>query len=107
MTNANTAKPDPIGGLFAEPLPAYQAHSIPSLAAAQTVRPKAAVLREHVYEWLAAHGPATDDEIAAGLGMHPNTARPRRIELVAAGRVAARGVGKSTLGNRATRWGTC
>ena len=61
------------------------AHSVEALRAgldAGVIAGRAAA----VAAWLAAHGPATDREVMAGLGFSdPNAVRPRITELVAAG----------------------
>lgn len=50
----------------------------------------------------------TDDEISAALAMPPNTARPRRVELVAAGWVKDSGVRRpSRCGSPAVVWVYC
>jgi hypothetical protein len=94
--------PEP--SLFGEPAPPSQGHSEPSVKAAISMRPKANTLRDRIYQYLTTYGPATDDEIRMGLGLDGNTARPRRIELVAMGKVTAAGKGKSSRGNQATLW---
>lgn len=72
-----------------------------SRAAAEAVAPSARSLRDLVERTIKAQGThgATDDELLALTGLAPNTARPRRNELVDAGKV--RGSGK----HRATRSG--
>lgn len=76
-----------------------------SVAAADAIKPDAGRLRRIVYEWLLAHGPATDEEIIAGTGLSPNTARPRRIELVQSGQVLDSGTTKKTAsGRQAVAW---
>jgi hypothetical protein len=53
--------------------------------AAEKIGPHVTGLRARVYEFIKARGRVTDEDIVVGLGMNPSTARPRRIELVAAG----------------------
>lgn len=62
----------------------YASGSHTSLAAATSMRSSAETYRHKVLEFVRGRGPhgATDEEIATGLAMNPNTARPRRIELV-------------------------
>ena len=60
-----------------------------SRAAAESIQGKSPSLRECVYRSIASqaeHG-ATDLEVQAALDMDPSTQRPRRIELVKAGRI--------------------
>lgn len=73
-------------GLF--DMPAIRS-SATSRAAAKAIAPKAPSLRERVFDCIAAQGShgATDLEVQAALGMDPSTQRPRRIELVKAGRI--------------------
>lgn len=47
---------------------------------------------------------ATDEEIADGLKMRSNTARPRRIELYKRTALCARGTRATRAGNQATVW---
>ncbi len=70
------------------PIPAHQKHSPTSRAAAVAIAPRVASLKERVYAYIASrpHG-ATDEEIAVGMGLNPNSARPRRRELEQAERV--------------------
>jgi predicted ArsR family transcriptional regulator len=49
--------------------------------------PNAASQRERVFAYISVNGPVTDEKIAEGLLMNPSTARPRRLELVRAGRI--------------------
>ena len=90
--------------LWNQPAPAQQ-HSATSRAAAASI--DAATLNEmqrRVLAWIAEHGPTTDEEIAAGLGMNPSTARPRRIELVRRGFVVPAGTRRAASGRMATVW---
>ena len=76
-----------------------------SRAAADAIAPVAGTLRALVLDWLRAHGPATDEEIQGALGMDPSTERPRRGELVKAGKVRASGLfGQTRTGRQAIRW---
>ena len=47
---------------------------------------------------------ATDEEIAAGLGLNPSTARPRRIELARRGLIVEAGVRKTASKRAAVVW---
>lgn len=82
----------------------YQAHSATSRQAAVSVATKAPALRELVFEALRQR-PMTDEEIAHALNMSPNTARPRRVELVKAGRVCEVGKSITASGRAAVLWG--
>ena len=82
----------------------YQAHSHTSRQAATEIEPTSGSLRELVYRLLAENGPLTDEQIAAQLGMNPSTQRPRRIELVKAGRVVQAGWERTKSGRKANRW---
>ena len=70
--------------------------------------------RVRVLDWFMKHGRGTDDQVAAGLEMSPNSERPRRIELVEAGLVRDSGDKTKTTSGRAcviweispkVRWG--
>ena len=88
--------------LFAAPA---QRHSPTSVAAAEAITPDVANACQHrVLAFLEDHGPATDEEIAAGLAMNPSTARPRRIELVRHGLVVEAGTRKTASNRNATAW---
>lgn len=87
--------------------PPAQSHSATSQAAGDSVRESAGTLRSRVLELLrtVGHNGATDEEIQRVLGMNPSTQRPRRIELVKAGRVVDSGrVRLTTSGRHATVW---
>ena len=83
----------------------FQVHSATSKAAAVQAVPTARLERERVYNYIvgqqkAGGGGATDEEIADALGMNPNTARPRRIELVEQQRVQNSGTTRETRSKR-------
>jgi hypothetical protein len=92
------------GPLFSTPAPSVRG-SATSAAAADSLG-GATLNRLHrlVLEYLREHGPATDEEIAAGLSMNPSTARPRRIELVRRGMVVEAGVRKTASKRNASVW---
>ena len=50
------------------------------------------------------HGPMTDEQLQAELGMPANTERPRRIELQQMAKVRPAGEGRTLSGRRATTW---
>ena len=78
-----------------------------SKAAATEIAPAAANLRERVFGWLELNGPATDEAIANGCALNPSTERPRRIELVAMGRVrSSLHLGVTSSGRKALLWET-
>lgn len=88
--------------LFAAPA---QRHSLTSVAAAEALTPEVLnAAQRRVLAYLEEHGPATDEEIIAGTGMNPSTARPRRIELVRHGLVVEDGERRTASGRRATVW---
>jgi hypothetical protein len=72
--------------------------------AAQSIRESAPTLREKVYAFIAEHPGVTDERIAESLNMNPSTVRPRRLELVQAGRIEAAGASKTRSGRRAVGW---
>lgn len=74
-------------------------------AKASQTRGKKSADHRRIVDYLAA-GPdgATDEEIADGLAMNPSTVKPRRGELVEAGRVVAAGERKTKSGRRAVVW---
>ncbi|MFM8633828.1 MAG: hypothetical protein ACKOEX_03295 [Planctomycetia bacterium] len=91
--------------LFRRPAPSVCA-SLTSAAAADSLGP-ATLNRLHrlVLEFIAAHPDGvTDEEIIAGTGLNPSTARPRRIELARRGLVIEGGTRRSTSGRMATVW---
>lgn len=78
-----------------------------SIAAARSIRPVAATLRERVFAFVdkqGMHG-ATAEEIERALKMSGNTVRPRILELRAAKRMFDRGNTRETQsGRQATVW---
>lgn len=93
--------------LITDYLPACQMHSETSRAAAHAIKPSAKALREQVFDFVKGRGErgATDEEIASCLKMSGNTERPRRRELVLAGRVIDSGKKRETeSGLMATIW---
>ena len=92
------------GPLFAQPAPSVRG-SATSAAAADSLTAKS-LTRMHlqVLHYLEQHGPATDVEMQAALGMNPSTQRPRRIELVRRGLVVEAGEKRTRSGRRATAW---
>jgi len=85
-------------------VPPYQPHSETSIAAAKSVAPKAVSLREQVYNALR-YAPMTDEQIAVRLSLNPSTSRPRRVELVKAGRIVEVGKASTASGRTAVLWG--
>lgn len=84
--------------------PPAQHHSAESVNAATQIAPKVTGLQQKVLTALKRLGPLTDEEIATALNMNPSTARPRRIELAAAGLVVRDGTGSTKSGRPAARW---
>jgi len=84
--------------------PPAQRHSPTSIAAAASIKPDVVTLRERVYRYILTNGPVTDEEIAIALGMPGNTERPRRIELMHAGRIVQSGTKPTASGRQAAAW---
>ena len=90
--------------LFAQPAPSVRG-SATSAAAADSLTEKALNrMHRQVLAYLEQHGPATDEEMQAALGMNPSTQRPRRIELARRGLVVEAGEKRTRSGRRATSW---
>ena len=90
--------------LFARPAPSVRG-SQTSAAAADSLGPETLNrLHRLVLAWLEEHGPATDEEIIAGTGLNPSTARPRRIELARRGLVVEAGEKRTRSGRKASAW---
>lgn len=92
-----------------DPLPASQRHSLTSRAAARGIAPSASTLRDQVYGYLRACGldGATDEQIQRATGLSGDTERPRRIELLKAGRIMDSGRVRATAsGQTAVVWVT-
>lgn len=83
----------------------YQRHSETSRDAADRVVGHRETLQEQVFNFLQGCGErgATDEEVQVGLGMNPSTERPRRIELVEAGRVEPAGDKRATKSGRSAQ----
>jgi predicted ArsR family transcriptional regulator len=95
---------DSPGPLFAQRAPSVRG-SATSAAAADSLAPATLnAMQRRVLEFIAQHGPATDEQIATGCGMNPSTARPRRVELVGLGHVVQAGEGRTASGRRAAAW---
>lgn len=82
----------------------FQVQSETSRDAATMGVPFAVSQRERVYHWLVANGPATDKQMQAALNMDGSTQRPRRVELMRAGRIVDWGKRKQENGRSATVW---
>ena len=93
------------GPLFAQRAPAVNG-SITSAQAADWLDAKTLnALQRRVLEFVRDRPDgATDEEIAAGLGLNPSTARPRRIELARRGLIVEAGVRKTASRRNATAW---
>ena len=93
------------GPLFAPRAPSVNG-SATSAAAADSLDGKTLNrLHRQVLEFIAARPDgATDEEIIAGTGLNPSTARPRRIELARRGLVVEAGTRRATSGRAATVW---
>jgi hypothetical protein len=89
------------------PLPPFVRESETSREAAIAIAPNASAIREQVYAFIAKAGSlgTTDEEIQERMALAPNTARPRRVELVTAGRVRDSGRRRNTRsGRQAVVW---
>ena len=75
-----------------------------SYGASVYVMPRTGTLRAEVMDYLVIHGPSTDVEIQRGLGIVPNTERPRRVELVEGGFVKDSGKVKRHHGREHILW---
>lgn len=84
--------------------PPAQHHSSTSEAAAKKIKPTSDRMRQRVFNCIEALGPITDEEIASTLAMNPSTARPRRVELLTAGRIRQSGKKKTSSGREAAAW---
>ena len=84
-------------------VPPYQAHSETSFDAAISMSGKTKNLRELVFSAIKAM-PMTDEELSNLLNLAPNTCRPRRVELVRAGRIVEIGKRPTASGRSATVW---
>jgi hypothetical protein len=93
------------GPLFAQRAPAVNG-SITSAQAADSLSPATLNgLQRLVLEFVRARTEGvTDEQIAAGLGLNPSTARPRRIELARLGLIVEVGVRKTASGRNAVAW---
>lgn len=101
MSDYYTETPLP---LFAARAPSVNG-SITSAAAADALDATTLnAMQRRVLAYLEEHGPATDEEIATGLGMNPSTQRPRRIELARRGLIAEAGTRRTTSGRMAVIW---
>jgi predicted ArsR family transcriptional regulator len=94
--------------LFAAKQAPAQQHSVTSMQAADSLDARALTrLHRLVLDFLRGQTDgATDEEIASGLGLNPNTERPRRIELARRGLVVEAGTRKTASGRNATTWRT-
>lgn len=89
-------------------MPPAQEHSETSLEAAKAIRGETANLRALVLAFLVAQRGATDEEGIDGTGLSPSTYRPRRVELVQAGKVRDSGRERPTRsGRKAVVWEAC
>jgi hypothetical protein len=79
---------------------------VTSAAAAKRAFPKSGTQRHDVFCFIARRGGATDEEIQMGMGISPNSERPRRGELVEDGFIedSGRTRQQATTGNEAIVW---
>jgi hypothetical protein len=95
------------GDLFSQPRPAAAPDRPTSVAAAESMRSRAAALRERVRQHIETRGPlgATCDEIELALDLSHQTASPRVNELFRASAIADSGYRRPTRsGRRAIVW---
>lgn len=83
---------------------AYPGQQDTSESASLYVLSRTGTKRRMVYDRLKVWGPATDVELQQGLGMVPNTERPRRRELVIGGFVQDSGARKKHHGEEHIVW---
>lgn len=83
--------------------PPHVRHSTTSRAAAEKAEPKTKTQRQRVYGFLQSclSAGATDEQIQDALALNPSTQRPRRVELVQAGKVKDSGRRAKTRSGRA------
>ena len=70
----------------------------------EAIQPHKRTLKDQVYAYIAINGPVTDQQIAIGLNMPENTARPRRLELAKDGKIKIAGSQLTRKGRRAVAW---
>lgn len=87
-----------------EPDPPSVSHSATSRAAAQAMKPNVNMQHQRILAALKRIGPMTDEEIALAANLSPNSARPRRIELLRLGRISPAGEGRTSSGRKAQLW---
>lgn len=85
-------------------LPPHQVHSETSISAARSISHETAAMRLRVLQFLRDNPGCTDEEIAEGTGLPPNTARPRRVELMRSGTVVQVGKKVARSGRKANAW---
>ena len=83
---------------------AFKGKQDTSYGASVYVAPRTGTVRAEVMNYLVIHGPSTDVEIQRGLGIVPNTERPRRVELVEGGFVKDSGKVKRHHGREHILW---
>lgn len=72
----------------------------------EAIQPHKRTLKDQVYAYIAINGPVTDQQIAIGLNMPENTARPRRLELAKEARIKIAGSQLTRRGRKAVAWTT-
>lgn len=85
-------------------LPPFVRTSATSRAAALSMYEHAPTQKALVLEAIRAHGPISDQSLAALLGLPENSVRPRRVDLVADGVIEAAGEGRTARGRRCQLW---
>ena len=82
----------------------YQRSSPTSREAADAIRSKVPALQQRVLDFIRENGPVTDSAIIEGLGIAPNSIRPRRIELMHLGVIRQEGIVRQDNGRNAATW---
>lgn len=88
---------------------AFQRHSDTSRAAAESMVDRRPSALDRVYACILFRGyaGATDEEVSDSLRLSENTVRPRRVELLRAGRIRAAGERTTRAGRMAQAWVAC
>ena len=85
--------------------PAYQRHSIESIAAGVSMAPHVSRVEQLILDLVASEGPLCDKEMSEALDIAENTVRPRRIALLRRGLLVRNGTTTTASGRRAATWG--
>ena len=83
-----------------EPIMPPSSNSTTSKEAAKEIEPHVPNLREIVYMIYSRPDGATDEQVCIATGLSGNTVRPRRSEILAAGRIKDSGERRKTMSGR-------